>query len=339
MTQFKNILLGHGSGGRLSHELITSLFIKHFSNKILLQQTDAALLDMASGQIAMTTDAFVVDPIFFPGGDIGKLAIAGTVNDLAVSGASPAYLSVSFIIEEGLPFLVLDKIVRSMAEEALSAGIHIVTGDTKVVDRGKCDKIFITTSGVGQQRKEANQLATGKLISPGDKIIVNGFIGDHGMAVMSARNQLNIKAKIESDCASLNGMIDQVWENAGNIHFMRDATRGGLGTVMCEIVADKSWGINLFEQDIPVRTEVRGMCELLGFDPLYVANEGKVVMVVGSVVADKVMETLRKHEFGRNAVIIGEIVPQHAGKVWLHTSIGGKRIVDMPAGEQLPRIC
>jgi len=339
MKKNDKILLGHGSGGRLSHELIRDLFVKHFANPTLIKQSDAALLQLGSTHVAMTTDAFVVDPLFFPGGNIGNLAIAGTVNDLCVSGAIPRYLSASFIIEEGLPFEVLEQVVISMAEEARKASVEIVTGDTKVVDRGKCDKLFINTTGIGEIRAGAGNIASGDLIKAGDKILVNGFIGDHGMAVMCARNQLHIKAPVESDCACLNGLIDHVFAATDEIHFMRDATRGGVGTVMAEIVASRPWGIQLFEAEIPIRQAVRGICELLGFDPLYVANEGKVVMVVDGASAEKVLQQLKSYPLGQDAAIIGEIVERHPGKTWLQTSIGGNRIVDMPAGEQLPRIC
>lgn len=339
MSKQKNILLGHGSGGRLSHQLIQDVFIKHFDNPFLRKQGDSAILKMDSSSLAFTTDSFVVDPLFFPGGDIGKLAVAGTVNDLAVAGASPKYLSASFIIEEGFSIELLEQIVISMAAEAAKANILIVTGDTKVVDRTKCDKLFINTSGIGTLTKSSGDISTGKHIALGDKIIINGHIGDHGMAVMSARNQLQIKTTIDSDCASLNGLIHEAMKIEGGIQFMRDATRGGLATVASELCADKKYGIDLYESQIPVKESVRGICELLGFDPLYVANEGKVVMVVAAHLAEQVLGKLRKHEYGKNAAIIGEIVESHPGKTWLHTTIGGKRMVDMLAGEQLPRIC
>jgi hydrogenase expression/formation protein HypE len=333
------VLLGHGSGGRLSHDLINNLFVRYFRNDILLIQGDSAVLPSLKGSICFTTDSFVVDPVFFPGGNIGKLAVAGTVNDLAVSGARPEYLSAAFILEEGFPFSDLEKIVQTMAEEAIKAGVFIVTGDTKVVERGKCDKLFINTSGVGSLLPGSQGIVTGENIKIGDKIIVNGFIGDHGMAVISARNNLQINSPVESDCACLNGLISDVLKHKSAIRFMRDATRGGLGTVLAEMCQHKSFGINLLEDEVPVRENVRGMCELLGFDPLYVANEGKVVMVVNKTSADKVLSVIKQHPLGKDAAIIGEIVEQHPGKTWLMTSIGGKRIVDMQAGEQLPRIC
>lgn len=333
------ILLGHGSGGKLSHDLIKNLFVKYFSNDILTKQTDAAIITLPNRNLAFTTDSFVVDPIFFPGGDIGKLAIAGTVNDLSVSGARPLYLSASFIIEEGFPIADLEKIVKSMAYEAEKAGVSIVTGDTKVVNRGKCDKIFINTTGIGKIQEKLVHLGTGKNIQHGDKIIINGTIGDHGMAVMAAREELSFSSDILSDCACLNHLIGEVLAVTDQMKFMRDATRGGLATVICELAENKNFGILINESALPINDNVRGMCELLGFDPLYVANEGKVVMVVGNDDAVKVLEALKKNELGKNSAIIGEIVDNHAGKALLTTGIGGKRIIDMLAGEQLPRIC
>jgi hydrogenase expression/formation protein HypE len=339
MSKQKNILLGHGSGGQLSQQLIQDVFFKHFNNPFLNGKGDSAILEMGNTSLAFTTDSFVVDPLFFPGGDIGKLAVAGTVNDLAVAGASPKYLSASFIIEEGFSIELLEQIVITMASEALKANILIVTGDTKVVNRTKCDKLFINTSGIGTLTKSSEDISTGKYIAKGDKIIINGHIGDHGMAVMSARNQLHIKTTVESDCASLNGLIHEAMKIEGGIKFMRDATRGGLATVVSELCADKTYGIDLYESQIPVKESVRGMCELLGFDPLYVANEGKVVMVVAAHLAEKILEKLRDHIHGKHAAIIGEITESHPSKTWLHTSVGGKRTVHILAGEQLPRIC
>ena len=333
------ILLGHGSGGKLTHELIDRLFVKHFSNPELDRQTDAALLKVKTNQIAFTTDAFVVDPIFFPGGDIGKLAVCGTVNDVAVSGATPLYLSAAFIIEEGFPMDELERIVVSMAEEAKKAGVSIVTGDTKVVNKDKCDKVFITTTGIGTLEEEHAHISEGTRIRPGDKIIINGSIGDHGMAIMSARNELKLSAPLLSDCASLNGLIRKATKSSNNIRFMRDATRGGLATVITELCTKKDYGILIDEENLIIKEGVRGMCELLGFDPMYVANEGKVVIVVAAEDADKVLAAMQTNEFGENARIIGEIVDEHPGKAWLKTLIGGNRIIDMLAGEQLPRIC
>jgi len=335
----KTILLGHGSGGKLSNDLIKDLFVKYFSNDILKEQTDAAVIQVASKNLAFTTDSFVVDPIFFPGGDIGKLAVAGTVNDLAVSGSKPLFLSTSFIIEEGFSLADLERIVKSMAQEAKVAGISIVTGDTKVVNRGKCDKVFINTSGVGGLLPKHINIGKGSNIQPGDKIIINGTFGDHGMAVMAAREELSFTTDIKSDCACLNHLIGEALAVTDQIRFMRDATRGGLATVLCELAEKKNFGIEINEAALLVNENVRGMCELLGFDPLYVANEGKVVMVVGKKDAEKVLETLRKNELGQKAAIIGEVVNEHLGRAWLTTGIGGRRIIDMLAGEQLPRIC
>ena len=339
MNKTDNILLGHGSGGKLSHELIDNLFTRHFKNPILEQQSDSAILPINSSHIAYTTDSFVVDPIFFPGGNIGTLAIAGTVNDLAVSGSKPLYLSVGFIIEEGFPIIDLEKIVISMVEDAKKAGVKIVTGDTKVVDKGKCDKVFINTSGIGELNEKYINISSGKGIVPGDKIIINGSIGDHGMSVMAARNELNIQTHIESDCACLNHLISDALNVSDKIKFMRDATRGGLGTVISELVSDSNYGILLNEDQLTIHESVRGLCELLGFDPIYVANEGKVVMVVGSEDADMVLSTIKKSPYGKEASIIGEVSESHKGMAWLNTSVGGRRVIEMLSGQQLPRIC
>ncbi len=333
------ILLGHGSGGKLSHDLIDSLFAKHFRNPILEQQSDSAIIPLNESHIAFTTDSFVVDPIFFPGGNIGNLAIAGTVNDLAVSGAKPLYLSVGFIIEEGFSFTDLEKIVVSMTEYAREAGIIIVTGDTKVVDKGKCDKVFINTSGIGILNPKYIEISSGSGIKSGDKVIINGSIGDHGMAIMAARNELNIRTHISSDCACLNHMIADALEISNGIKFMRDATRGGIGTVLSELVKDNDFGIRINEDKLVIHENVRGLCELLGFDPLYVANEGKVILIVDSKDANNVLESIKKSPTGKEASIIGEISKDHQGMVWLETIVGGKRIIDMLSGQQLPRIC
>lgn len=333
------ILLGHGSGGQMSHDLIDGLFARYFDNEILRQQADSAVLEINQKNIAFTTDSFVVNPLFFPGGNIGKLAIAGTVNDLAVSGAVPKYISVGFIIEEGFPFRELEVIVKTMAEEAALAGIIIVTGDTKVVDKGKCDKIFINTSGVGELKEGQIHISSGSTVQYGDKIIINGEIGAHGMAIMAARNELNITAPIESDCVCLNGLIEKVLKEKISIKFMRDVTRGGLGTVAAELVRGKEIGLRIDEEKLVIGEGVRGMCELLGFDPLYVANEGKVIMVVGASDAERTVDLMHDHPYGRDASIIGEITDSHRGKAWLNTVVGGKRIIEMLSGQQLPRIC
>jgi hydrogenase expression/formation protein HypE len=333
------ILLNHGAGGKITHELISSLFVKYFDNEILENQTDSAILTIDSSLIAYTTDSYVVDPIFFPGGNIGKLAVCGTVNDIAVSGAKPLYLSCGFIIEEGLLLSDLEIIVKSMAEEAKKAGVKIVTGDTKVVDKGKCDKIFINTSGIGMLPEKNKNISFGKEIKAGDKVIINGYIGDHGTAILCARNSIEYTNSVLSDCAPLNKLIAIALNSSEQIRFMRDATRGGLATVLCELAEKHKFGIELTEDVLPVQESVRGLCEIFGFDPLYMANEGKVVMIVGKDDADKVLDTLKKDVNGKNAAIIGEITESNKGMVVMKTGIGGKRIIDMLAGEQLPRIC
>lgn len=335
----KNILLGHGSGGKLSHELIDKLFMKYFDNEILLAQGDSSILPLQGKNISFTTDSYVVNPIFFPGGNIGNLAVDGTVNDLAVSGAKPLYLSVGFILEEGFSLDELEVIVKTMAEEAKKAGVRIVTGDTKVVERGHADKVFINTSGIGILPENRKNISSGCEIKVGDKIIINGAVGDHGMAVMAARNDLNISSEMVSDCAPLNGLIETAFNITEDIKFMRDATRGGLSSVLTELFEGKSFGIEIEEEAVPVHDNVMGMCELLGFDPLQVANEGKVVMVVSADKAEAVVKAMQQHPYGKEAAIIGEITEAHPGKGWIITSIGGKRVIDMLAGEQLPRIC
>ena len=335
----ENILLGHGSGGKLTRDLIEKLFIKYFDNSFLQAQGDSSVLPAKGENLSFTTDSFVVNPIFFPGGNIGNIAIAGTVNDLAVSGAIPKYLSAAFILEEGFPLKELELIVQTMAEEAKSAGVKIVTGDTKVVERSHADKVFINTSGIGILPENRKAISSGENIEAGDKILINGAVGDHGMAVMAARNNLNINSEISSDCASLNHLIEAAFRVTEDIKFMRDATRGGLSSVLTELFEGKNFGIEIEEDAVPVHDNVRGMCDLLGFDPFQVANEGKVVMVVPEAKAEAVLEAMRQHPLGKEAAIIGEITAEHPGKGWITTTIGGKRVIDMLAGEQLPRIC
>jgi hydrogenase expression/formation protein HypE len=332
------ILLGHGSGGKLTHELITGLFMKYFGTKDSFP-TDSAILKIPSENIAFTTDSYVVDPIFFPGGNIGKLAVCGTVNDLAVSGAKPLFITSSYILEEGFPFDKLEIIVKSMAEEAQKAGVKIVAGDTKVVNRGKCDKIFINTSGIGELPEKHKHISYGSHIKPGDKIIINGNVGDHGVTIIGARENIDFSNGLQSDCTSLNSLIASVLEGSDGVKFMRDATRGGVATVLCELVENKNYGIEVDEDQIPVSEEVFGLCEVFGFDPLYIANEGKVLMVADASEADKIVAIMQRHESGKNACIIGEVTEKHASKVVLNTEIGGSRIIDMHTGEQLPRIC
>jgi hydrogenase expression/formation protein HypE len=338
MENGKKILLGHGSGGKLMHELIEKVFIKKFGSNTLSQQTDSAVLAPLSSNIAFTTDSFVIDPIFFPGGNIGKLAVCGTVNDLAVSGAEPLYLSVSFIIEEGFPLHDLETISDSLALEAKKAGVIVVTGDTKVVNKGKCDKLFINTSGIG--RIEAEKLNIGKAegIIPGDVILINGTIGDHGMAVLNSRESFNFKIPIESDCASLNRLIREVTDKFP-LKFMRDPTRGGVATVLNELATKTGMGIEIDEPSLPLKKGVKAMCEILGFDPLHVANEGKVIMVASKENAAPILEVLRKNEYGAESSVIGRITEAHPLKVVLRNETGGSRIVDTLSGDQLPRIC
>jgi hydrogenase expression/formation protein HypE len=334
------ILLNHGSGGRLTRQLIDEVFGRHFANPLLDGRTDASILSLDSPSVAFTTDSFVVEPRFFPGGDIGKLAVCGTVNDVAVSGAVPVALSASFIIEEGFSIKELDTIVASMAETAKMASVSIVTGDTKVVNHGKADGVFITTTGIGTINPAFSSIGSGAAVKPGDKVIINGPVGDHGMSILAARNDLPFKAQVKSDCAPLNVMLREVMGECGEaVTFMRDATRGGLGTVLCELAEMVQCGISIKEHVVPVRQVVRSMCDMFGFDPLFIANEGKVVMTVRPDVAQRVVEILRSHPFGGDTAIIGEVADNDSDRVTLKTAIGGSRIIAIPAGDQLPRIC
>ena len=333
------ISIGHGSGGAMTRDLIKDLFQSSFDNDILDRLSDSAVLNINSNSLAFTTDSYVVDPVFFPGGNIGKLAICGTVNDLAVSGSVPAYITAGFIIEEGFSISQLKEIIQSMASEAREAGVKIVAGDTKVVNRGKCDKIFINTSGIGVLKKSDISISTAGRISPGDKILINGPIGDHAIAILKARGDLGIELEIESDCASLNDLISRAMVYRDDIKFMRDATRGGLATVLVELAEMTGSAIEVSEPDIPVRESVKNVCEILGFDPLYLANEGKVVMVVSQQNCDLILKSLRSHKLGKESNIIGEIVSINKGEVVLKTMIGGRRQINMLASDQLPRIC
>lgn len=334
------ILLSHGSGGSMMHKLIQDLFMHYFHNPLLNKGADAAILPGCHTGISFTTDSFVVNPLFFPGGNIGKLAVCGTINDLVTSGAVPYCLSAGFIIEEGLPMHELEAIVKSMAREAGRAGVFIATGDTKVVEKGKCDSLFLNTSGIGflPAASEQNSVTTQK-VTPGDHIIISGYIGDHGMAVMAARNGLDESLDFESDCAPLNGLLHRITEEPGGIRFMRDPTRGGVATTLCELALETRLGAVIFEDQIPVRPAVRGLCDLLGFDPLYVANEGKMLIVTDPEKTKDIMAKIKSHPLGKEASVIGEVSRDHPGMVRLQTSIGGSRIINMPAGEQLPRIC
>lgn len=332
------IMLAHGSGGRMMHDLIGELFLKNFGNSILNDLTDAALLSVDSEEFAFTTDSYVIDPLFFPGGNIGKLAVCGTVNDLAVSGAIPLFLSTSFIIEEGFPISDLEIIAQSMAEEARKSGVKIVTGDTKVVNRGKCDKLFINTSGIGRIIEGHQHVGKALNIKHGDVIIISGTIGDHGMAVMNARESFNFRSSLESDCASLNHMISEILYKA-EVKFMRDPTRGGVASVLNELAAKINLGIEIEESKLPVKNSVKAMCELLGFDPLNVANEGKVIMVSDEKNSHVILESLKGDVYGRDAAIIGRIADTNRGRVVLKNLTGGHRYVESLSGDQLPRIC
>jgi hydrogenase expression/formation protein HypE len=331
------ITLNQGSGGKLTNELIQKVFVKRFA--LAEPLTDSAILREPGFNLAFTTDSFVVDPLFFPGGNIGKLAVCGTVNDLAVSGAIPKYISASFIIEEGFPVSDLVTIAESMADEAENAGVKIVTGDTKVVGKGKCDKMFITTSGTGIPESGSENISTGKMIKPGDKLIINGTLGNHAIAVLGARKSLNFKTTVESDCASLNHMIKSLLQGCKKVLFMRDLTRGGLAAVLNELARMIKSGIIIDEASVPVDDAVKGLCEMLGFDPLNLANEGKVLIVVSQGEEKKALEILRSDPLGRYSELIGEITDDKNGLVVLNTSVGGRRIIDIPSGEQFPRIC
>lgn len=333
------ILIGHGSGGVLTHNLIDSIFARHFANSLLDEKNDSAIVETSS-HTAFTTDSYVIDPLFFPGGNIGHLAISGTVNDLLVSGAKPEYLSAGFIIEEGFSIADLERIVLSMAEEAKRANIKIVTGDTKVVKRGQCDKLFINTSGIGRGISTVQQLWGSPQIEPGDQVIVSGSLGDHAIAILAARNALKFEQEVLSDVAPLNDLIEPLFDLYPNdIRFMRDITRGGLATVLNEITVDQNYGIALDEAKTPVHCQVQGICEVFGYDPLYLANEGKIVLIVRKNRAPEIIATMKKLPYGKECSIIGELTDEHRGRVVIKSVIGGSRVVDMLSGEMLPRIC
>jgi len=331
----KKITLAHGSGGKLMHDLIKELFVKNLGNPFLNKLGDSAFIDVKSGGLVYTTDSFVINPIFFPGGDIGKLCIAGTVNDLSVSGASPRYLSCGIIVEEGFEYKKLEKIVLSIKDTSKKSGVDIVTGDFKVVEKGAVDQIFINTSGVGEVLKRAK--LSFDYIMPGDKLIISGTVGDHASAVLMAREDLKFKSRLSSDCAPLNGLISSVI--CSDIKFMRDPTRGGLATTLNEIAMGSGRNISIDESVVPMKESVKAFCEILGMDPLYMANEGKVVFIVSGRAASKVLSRLRKHPLGKKSRIIGEVEKERDKRVYLKTRIGGTRILDMLSGEQLPRIC
>jgi hydrogenase expression/formation protein HypE len=338
LVGYPAIVMGHGGGGKLGNELVEHLFLPAFRNLALENLGDAAVLELAGGRLAMSTDSFVVQPLFFPGGSIGELAVNGTVNDLAVSGAVPRYLSVSFILEEGFPLAQLAAIVDAMAAAAATAGVQIVTGDTKVVERGHGDGCYINTAGIGLLRVGI-QVGPHRA-QPGDAILISGFIGDHGMAIMSVREGLEFESQIRSDCAALNGMIAEVLNAAGAaVHAMRDPTRGGLASTLNEIAQASGVGMAIDEASLPVRPEVQSACELLGLDPVYVANEGKAVFFVAPEAAEQVLAVLRAHPLGKDAARIGQVTAEHKRMLVAHTALGANRVIPIQIGEQLPRIC
>ena len=338
LVGYPTIVMGHGGGGKLGNELVEHLFLPAFRNPELENLGDAAVLDLGGGKLAMSTDSFVVQPLFFPGGSIGELAVNGTVNDLAVSGAEPKFLSASFILEEGFPLAQLAAIVDAMAKAAATAGVKIVTGDTKVVERGHGDGCYINTAGVGLLRPGI--MVGPHRARPGDEILVSGTIGDHGMAIMSVREGLEFESQIRSDCAALNGMIAGVLVTVGDaVHTMRDPTRGGLASTLNEIAQSSGVGVEIDEPSLPVRHEVQSACELLGLDPVYVANEGKAVFFVAPEAADQVLVALRAHPLGRDAARIGRVTAEHKGMLVARTAMGANRVIPTQIGEQLPRIC
>jgi hydrogenase expression/formation protein HypE len=338
INDYPAVLLAHGGGGRLTQMLIERMFLQAFRNPTLETLGDGALLHIDGARLALSTDSYVINPIFFPGGDIGALAVHGTVNDLAMCGAQPVGLSVGMILEEGLPMVDLWRIVQSMQQAAQAVGVPIVTGDTKVVDRGKGDGIFINTTGVGR-------IAPGVALSPqraapGDVVLVNGAIAVHGIAIMSLREGLEFETTLASDTAPLHELTARVLAAGGaHVHALRDPTRGGLASSLNEIATQAGVGVRLEEARIPLAEEVRGACEILGLDPLYVANEGKMLAIVAREAAEAVLAAMQAHPLGQQAAIIGEVVGEHLGKVFLRSRIGGMRVVDMLSGEQLPRIC
>ena len=334
---FDKILLDHGSGGRASHELIERFFVPRFQNPFLNEMNDSAVFDLKGGKLAFTTDSYVVDPIFFPGGDIGSLAVCGTVNDLAMRGARPCYLSVGFIIEEGFLLSDLELILLSMERAAKEAGVQIVTGDTKVVPKGAADKIFINTSGIGLI-PEGLDIA-GQNARPGDALLLSGTVGDHGLTILSKREGLGFESSLKSDAAPLNHLVQEMLQAGPDIHVLRDPTRGGLATTLNEIAGQSQVGLEIWEEAIPVRDSVSAASEILGLDPLYVANEGKLIAILPQSQAEAVLSVMKRNPYGQDAAIIGEVKAENPGKVVMKTIIGGKRLVDMLTGEQLPRIC
>lgn len=337
ITDYSKVMMAHGGGGTLSHQLIEKMFLSQFDNELLNMQHDGSVFDIGDKRFAFTTDSYVVQPIFFPGGDIGELAVNGTVNDLAMCGAEPIFLSAGFILEEGFPLEDLWRIILSMKKASERAGIKIITGDTKVVDRGKGDKIFINTSGIGKVYPGIE--ITPMKCKPDDVIIISGKIAEHGMAIMSAREGLEFETAIKSDTLPLNLLVAAMVKASNKIHVMRDPTRGGVGSTLNEIAATAGVGIEIDQLAIPISEEVKAACEILGFDPLYVANEGKLIAFVEQADAGKILAAMKNHPDGIDAAIIGRVVSEHPKRVIMKTSIGSMRVVDMISGEQLPRIC
>ena len=331
------ILLGHGSGGKLSAELLKDVFLPALGNPVLNRLEDQAIVSLNGTRLAITTDSFVVKPLFFRGGDIGSLAVHGTINDLAMGGADPLCLSAAFILEEGLPTETLRRVVASMHQAADAAGVPIVTGDTKVVEKGSADGLFINTTGIGRVREGISLSAS--QAKPGDAILVSGFLGDHGIAILAEREGLQFETRVQSDSSALHTLVARLLEVTQDVRCLRDPTRGGLSSTLNEIAASSGVGMELDETSLPVREEVRGACEMLGLDPMYVANEGKLVAVVAASAANTVLHALQAHPLGTDAAIIGQVTQEHPGMVVMRTPFGTTRIVDMLAGDQLPRIC
>lgn len=331
------VVLGHGSGGKLSAEIVKSIFLPAFHSSALAKLNDQAILNVNGARLAFSTDSFVVKPLFFPGGDIGSLAVHGTVNDLAMGGAKPLFLSVAFIIEEGLSLVILRKVVDSLSKAASECGVQIVTGDTKVVEKGSGDQLFINTTGIGLVPGGLN--LSSDRARPGDKVLLSGYIGDHGIAILAQREGLEFESEVRSDSAALHGLVEAMLGVSTAIRCMRDPTRGGLSSALNEIAEQSKVGIQLEEREIPVRDEVRGACELLGLDPLYVANEGKLIAIVEESAAEQVVKAMRRHPLGKDARVIGVVTDSTRGMVTMRTAFGTTRVVDMLAGDQLPRIC
>jgi hydrogenase expression/formation protein HypE len=327
----------HGSGGRSMAQLIEELFVRHLDNDLLRQANDQAQFQVPGGRMVMSTDGHVISPLFFPGGDIGSLSVHGTINDVAMSGARPLYLAVGFILEEGFPLRDLERVVASMSAAANKAGVPVITGDTKVVEKGKGDGVFITTTGIGMVPEGVN--VSGDRAQPGDAILVSGTIGDHGVAIMSSRENLEFETSIESDSAALHTLVAEMVAAVPDIHCLRDPTRGGLATTLNELALQSGVGMKLTEAAIPVRPQVNAACELLGLDPLYVANEGKLICICEKGHADALLAVMKRHPLGAESAIIGEVIEDAEGFVQMETSFGGSRVVDWLAGEQLPRIC